>query len=151
MYVSDDTYSKIAWFLSLHTTINSSTKNADGTTTYNVTTTLTNNLDPNEAYNQVDYITGYNTAKRNRSDMIDKVYLFAPAGGSISDVTINGYIPSEFPLKEGTYNGNQVWYVTLQTSGLETSTLTYNVTTAADAAELSIRQTPTAQEVAGWQ
>lgn len=151
VYVSDDTYSKIAWFLSLHTVINSSTKNADGTTTYNVTTTLTNNLDPNDAYNQVDYITGYNTAKRNRSDMIDKVYLFAPAGGSISNVTINGYIPAEFPLKEGTYNGNQVWYVTLQTSGLETSTLTYNVTTASGAADLSIRQTPTAQKVAGWQ
>lgn len=151
VYVSDDTYSKIAWFLSLNTTINSSVKNADGTTTYNVTTMLTNHLDPNEAYNQVDYITGYNTAKRNRSDMIDKVYLFAPAGGSISDVTIDGYVPSEFPLKEGTYNGNQVWYVTLQTSGLETSTITYNVTTAANAADLTVRQTPTAQEVAGWQ
>ena len=98
-----------------------------------------------------DYITGYNTAKRNRSDMIDKVYLFAPAGGSISDVTIDGYVPSEYPLKEGTYNGNQVWYVTLQTSGLETSTITYNVTTAANAADLTVRQTPTAQEVAGWQ
>ena len=151
VYVSDDTYSKIAWFLSLNTTINSSVKNADGTTTYNVTTMLTNHLDPNEAYNQVDYITGYNTAKRNRSDMIDKVYLFAPAGGSISDVTIDGYVPSEFPLKEGTYNGNQVWYVTLQTSGLETSTITYNVTTAANAADLTVRQTPTAQKVAGWQ
>ena len=151
VYVSDDTWSKIAWFLSLHTTVNSSVKNADGTTTYSVTTTLTNNLDPNDAYNQVEYITGYNTAKRNLSDMIDKVYLFAPAGGSISDVTINGYIPSDFPLREGTYNGNQVWYVTLQTSGLETSTITYNVTTAADAAELTVRQTPTAQEVAGWQ
>lgn len=151
VYVSDDTYSKIAWFLSLHTTVNSSVKNADGTTTYNVTTTLTNNLDPNDAYNQVDYIVGSNPNKRNRSDMVDKVYLFAPAGGNISDVTVDGYMPAEFPLKEGTYNGNQVWYVTLQTSGLETSTITYNVTTAADAADLTIRQTPTAQEVAGWQ
>ena len=151
VYVSDDTYSKIAWYLSLHTTVNSFTKNMDGTTTYNVTTTLTNNLDPNDAYNQVDYITGSNTAKRNRSDMIDKVYLFAPAGGTISDVHIDGYVPEEFPLKEGTYNGRQVWYVTLQTSGLETSTLTYNVTTSADAAELAIHQTPTAQGVAGWQ
>lgn len=151
VYVSDDTWSKIAWFLSLNTTINTSVKNADGTTTYNVTTTLSNHLDSNDAYNQVDYITGYNTAKRNRSDMIDKVYLFAPAGGSISDVTIDGYVPSEFPLKEGTYNGNQVWYVTLQTSGLETSTITYNVTTAANASDLTVRQTPTAQEVAGWQ
>lgn len=151
VYVSDDTYSKIAWYLSLHTTINSSTKNMDGTTTYNVTTTLTNNLDPYDAYNQVDYITGSNTAKRNRSDMIDKVYLFAPAGGTISDVYVDGYVPEEFPLKEGTYNGRQVWYVTLQTSGLETSTLTYNVTTSADAAELAIHQTPTAQSVAGWQ
>ncbi len=151
VYVSDDTYSKIAWFLSLHTTINSSVKNADGTTTYNVTTTLTNNLDPNDAYNQVDYIVGSNPNKRNRSDMVDKVYLFAPAGGNISDVTVDGYAPAEFPLKEGTYNGNQVWYVTIQTSGLETSTLTYNVTTAANAADLTVRQTPTAQEVAGWQ
>ena len=151
VYVSDDTYSKIAWFLSLHSTINSSVKNADGTTTYNVTTTLTNNLDPNDAYNQVDYIVGSNSNKRNRSDMVDKVYLFAPAGGNISDVTVDGYVPAEFPLKEGTYNGNQVWYVTLQTCGLETSTITYNVTAAADAADLTIRQTPTAQEVAGWQ
>ena len=151
VYVSDDTYSKIAWFLSLNTTVDSTTTNADGTTTYHVTTTLKNNLDPNQADEQVTYITGYNTAKRSVDDMIDKVYLFAPAGGSISNVQIDGYVPAEFPLKEGTYNGNQVFYVTVQTQGNSATTLNYDVTTAAGASELSVRQTPTAQTVAGWQ
>lgn len=151
VYVSDDTYSKISWFLSLNTTVDSATTNADGTTTYHVTTTIRNNLDPNQADEQVTYITGYNTAKRSDDDMIDKVYLFAPAGGSISNVQIDGYVPAEFPLKEGTYNGNQVFYVTVQTQGNSATTLSYDVTTAAGASELSVRQTPTAQTVAGWQ
>ncbi|WP_158094422.1 DUF4012 domain-containing protein [Collinsella sp. An7] len=148
-YVADDTASKISWYISLNTTINSSTKNADGSTTYNVTSTITNNLTPAEAANQDQYITGYSTMKRDVTDMLNRVYIAAPAGGTISDVTVDGYSNGG---GLATYNGNQVYVDFVQTLGGATTTFTYNVTTSPEATEeLTIVQTPTAQGIAGWQ
>lgn len=149
VYVADDTSSKISWYLSLHTTINSSSKNANGSTTHNVTTTITNNLSAGEASGLVQYITGDSTMKRDRTDMLDRVFIFAPAGGTISDMTVDGYSNGG---GMATYNGNQVYFDFVQTLGGATTTFTYNVTTSPEATEeLTIVQTPTAQEVAGWQ
>lgn len=148
-YAADDTASKISWYISLHTTINSSTKNADGSTTYNVTSTLTNNLSADEAATQDKYVTGYSTMKRDVTDMLNRVYIVAPAGGTISDMTVDGYSNGG---GMATYNGSQVYVDFVQTLGGATTTFNYNVTTSPEATEeLTVAQTPTAQEVAGWQ
>lgn len=153
VYINDDTYSKISWYLSTHTTINTSQVNADGSTTYNLTTTIKNNITPavaeSDGAQSKGYIVGSNSLKRDVTDMINQVYLVAPAGGTISDVTLNDVAQGGSPLP---YEGFQVYHVQTQTSGGATTSITYNVTTAATAtADLTIEQTPTAQAVAGWE
>lgn len=153
VYINDDTYSKISWYLSTHTTINTSQLNADGSTTYNLTTTIKNNITPavaeSDGAQSKGYIVGSNSLKRDVTDMINQVYLVAPAGGTISDVVVNDAAQGGSPLP---YEGFQVYHVQTQTSGGATTSITYNVTTAATAtADLTIEQTPTAQAVAGWE
>ncbi|AEB06359.1 hypothetical protein Corgl_0232 [Coriobacterium glomerans PW2] len=151
VFAADDTASKISWYLSLNTSIGQGRANPDGTTTYSVTTTIKNNMDPNEASGLVKYITGYNPAKRDVTDMINKVYLFAPAGGTISDLSLSGYAPEGFGMTESTYEGFQVFFATIQTSAGQTTTYTYNVTVpAGSTTTLRLETTPTAQQVAGW-
>lgn len=153
VYINDDTYSKISWYLSTHTYINSSTVNADGSTTYNVTTTVKNNITSAiaeaEGPQSGGYITGSNTLKRDISDMINQIYLVAPAGGTISDVSIDGTNSQNF---YNTYQGFQLYHAMIQNTAGSTTIFTYNVTTAPDATEeLKIVQTPTAQGIAGWE
>lgn len=152
IYLNDATWSKISWYLSVDTQIGEGTHNADGTTTYHVTTTLKNNLSPNEASTLVEYITGYNPSKRDVTDMLDIVYIFAPAGGSISNMTYTDDSGNTAAISEATYNGRQFFTNTAQILGEKQVTYTYDVTVSANATEpLGVDTTPTAQSVAGWQ
>ncbi len=150
VYVNDDTYSKIAWYLTYNTTVDSATQSADGTTTYQLTTTLTNHLSMDEANSIPQYITGENTGyKRDVTDMIDHVYLIAPLGGTIEDVKIDGDALESYSVN---YLDHAAQAVTVRTLGGQTSTITYTVTTSAEAqSELAIHMTPSCQEVAGWE
>ncbi|MDD3486080.1 MAG: DUF4012 domain-containing protein, partial [Atopobiaceae bacterium] len=90
VYLDDETWSKICWYLSTTTQVGAATANADGTRSYQVTTTLANSFTTNIASTAPAYVYGYNTLKRDRTDMITHVYLYAPAGGSISNVSASG-------------------------------------------------------------
>ncbi len=165
VFFNDDTWSKISWYLSTSTTVSDPVRNADGSRTYQVTTVLHNNLDAATALSLNDYITGYNDKKRNASDMIDWIYLVAPAGGSISDVSASGYMqtPADQNLEasatpqgemvEATLSSHDVWFGATQMRGGESTTISYTVTTSPSAQtdSLSIRQTPTLQDIAGWE
>lgn len=152
VYLNDATWSKISWYLSVNTEVGEGARNADGTTTYHVTTTLRNNLSSSEAASLVDYITGYNPAKRNTTDMLDIVYIFAPAGGSISNMVYTDDSGNTSGITETTYNGRQLFTNTAQILGDKQVTYTYDVTVSVDATEpLGVDTTPTAQTVAGWQ
>lgn len=152
IYLNDATWSKISWYLSVDTQIGEGTHNADGTTTYHVTTTLKNSLSPNEASTLVEYITGYNPSKRDVTDMLDIVYIFAPAGGSISNMTYTDDSGNTAAISEATYNGRQFFTNTAQILGEKQVTYTYDVTVSANATEpLGVDTTPTAQSIAGWQ
>lgn len=151
VFISDDTWSKKSWFFSTDTQVSDGTTNADGTTTYHVTTTLTNHLTADEANNSVKAITGINLARRDNTDMVMWIYLVAPAGGSISDVSQEG---GDMALQDFTvlpYNGLSVTFANPRIDGDETMTVTYTVTCAAGAAPMTVRTTPTAQSVAGWE
>ena len=151
VYFSDETWSKISWYFSDNTTMDAGTKNADGTTTYHVTTTMVNHLTPEEANGQVKYITGYNQKKRNVTDMVMHFYLFPPAGGTISNVRSEGADFSLQPITTMPYNDMQVTTGTYRLNGNTTATISYDVTVSAEAAApLAVRTTPTAQVVAGW-
>ena len=151
VFISDDTYSKKSWFFSTDTQVSDGTANADGTTTYHVTTTLTNHLTADEADNSASYITGCNIDRRDNTDMVMWIYLVAPAGGSISNVSQEGGDVTLQDFTELPYNGLSVTFANPRIDGGETMTVTYAVTCAAGAAPMTVRTTPTAQSVAGWE
>ena len=151
VFISDDTWSKKSWFFSTDTQVSDGTTNADGTMTYHVTTTLTNHLTADEADNSVKYITGTNLARRDNTDMVMWIYLVAPAGGSISNVSQEGGDMALQDFTELPYNGLSVTFANPRIDGGETMTVTYTVTCAAGAAPMTVRTTPTAQSVAGWE
>ena len=148
VYLNDDSYSKLSWYTQAGTTIDGGTKNADGTTTYNVTTTLTNTITPEEAASAPIYIYGGNADKRNNSDMLHFVYFIAPAGGTITNFSASdGLIFTDYGINEATLSGLQFIRVRTHLRSGESGTFTYQVTVPAEATQpLALRTTPLAQE-----
>lgn len=160
VYLSAAIGGKIFWYLDADTKVGAGKKNSDGSTSYDVTLTLNNTLSEELASRLGWYITGELQYKRSASDMTLDVYLFAPAGGKISNVESHGYFygPDKFtspwdthPLTEGmteaSYNGQNVWYGVTGINGDSGTTITYTVTTSpAATAELKVDQTPPANE-----
>lgn len=148
IYLNDDTYSKISWYASCYTTVGEGVKNADGTTTYDVTTTLLNTITPEEAVTAPKYIYGGNEEKRDNSDMLNYVYFVAPAGGTITNLTeTNGAVFDGYGFAETTLNGLQFFRTRTHLRSGESAVFTYQVTISSEATEpLSVRTTPLAQE-----
>lgn len=148
VYMNDDSYSKLSWYTQAGTTIDGGTKNADGTTTYNVTTTLTNTITPEEAASAPLYIYGGNADKRDNSDMLHFVYFIAPAGGTITNFSASdGLIFTDYGVNEATLSGLQFIRVRTHLRSGESGTFTYQVTVPAEATQpLALRTTPLAQE-----
>ena len=152
VFPTDDTWSKISWYFSDNTQVSEGVANADGTTTYHVTTTMTNHLTSDEASGLVSYITGYNGNKRSLADMVMPVYLTAPAGGYISNVETSGGDFSLGAFSETSYNGTQMYVATMRLNAGEVAVVTFDVTVSAEATEpLTVRTSPTAQAAAGWE
>ena len=147
VYLSDDTYSKISWYAQCYTTVGEGVKNADGTTTYDVTTVLTNTITPEEASSAPLYIYGGNPDKRDNSDMLDFVYLVGPAGGRIDNVQVSeNALRQEFGISDNVLSGHHVRRFRTHLLSGETATITYQVTVSAEATEpLVVRTTPLAQ------
>lgn len=117
-------------------------ENPDGTVTYDMATTMTNSLTPEEAEVAPGYIAGSGPFKRSRDDMYNQVLLVAPAGGSISGAAVsNG--TGEFV--QSTLYGHEVWVGSVNLYAQESATVTYSVTVAPGASELEYHQTPLAQ------
>lgn len=148
VYLNDDTYSKISWYASCYTTVGEGVKNADGTTTYDVTTTLLNTITPEEAATAPKYIYGGNEEKRDNSDMLNYVYFVAPAGGTITNLTeTNGAVFDGYGFAETTLNGLQFFRTRTHLRSGESAVFTYQVTVSSEATEpLSVRTTPLAQD-----
>lgn len=152
VYFADETWSKISWYFSSSTHVDEGVKNSDGTVSYHVTTTMTNNLTLEESEKQTPYITGVHPNKKTRADMFMHVYLVAPAGGSISNISTEGGDLSPQPFTEMPYNRWTFFTASPILAGGETIIISYDVTVSAEAEQpLVIRTTPTAQVVAGWE
>lgn len=148
VYINDDTISKISWYTSMSTQIGEGVKNSDGITAYDVTTTLTNTITSEEAASAPTYISGGNQNKRDVSDMLDYVYFYAPAGGSISNFSVSeGGLVGDIGVVDHPIYGLQVLNAHVHARAGETVTFTYQVTVSSNATEsLTLRTTPLAQE-----
>lgn len=165
VYASDNSTSKLSWYLSIDTQVGEAATNADGTKSYSCMTTFTNNLTTDEESSLPEYVQSHNALRRSSGDMDVYLYLVAPAGGSITDVSWTGDFSTESfqgtlyspnvtveGMAEASYQGLDVWYGQSFIGPQQTTTITYTVTVPADAEyDLSVRTTPTTQTVAGWQ
>ena len=132
--------SKLDWWSTSNTTYGKVSTNSDGSTTYSVTTTITNSITEEEVEMAAQYILGSTLNGKNKYD----VYLYAPAGGTISNVDASH---QDGKVRHYTIDGNQVAKVTVKIPAEGVTTITYLVTTSAEAeGELQIRQTPMAQD-----
>lgn len=142
-YTNDYTWSKMDWYLNMNTQVGEGVKNADGSTSYQVTTTVTNAMTPEEAATAPYYVYGGNPDKRSQGDMLTHLYLLAPAGGYISDIQGQGGV---FSVAQHSVYGYDEWTCSLQENPQETTTITYTVTTSPEATQpLTVSRTPAAR------
>ena len=141
VFVNNYSYSKLDWYLNLDAVKGEGVKNADGTVSYPMTVTLTNEMSAADAAALPAYIAAHNgTADAPTQEML-RTLLYAPAGGTITDV-----VTSSGGMKEATHNGLQVFYQDVRLMPDESFQVTYTVTVSAEAdEELDVRVTPTAQ------
>lgn len=145
VYVNNYSYSKMDWFLDKRVTIDSSVENADGSTTYRVTTTLKNTMTPQEKAEMPGYFQGHNGISQDIDDEVLRLYLYAPAGGSISDIKTSG--SGSIEMNEATHDGLKVAWGGVHMLLGQDIKVEYTVTTSKDSGhkELKVRTTPTAQ------
>ena len=142
--------SKLGWWLGMDTQVSSPVTGNDGSRTYHVTTTLTNFMTAQEAKQGGGYIVSDNDKSLGDADPF--IYFYAPAGGTISDVTAS----NGATLGKATYQGLDVTF-TCQVGDFSvlpkpnnplpvesTVTYSYTVTLPADVeGDLQLATTPT--------
>lgn len=145
VYVNNYSYSKMDWFLDKRVTIDSSVENADGSTTYRVTTSLKNTMTPQEKAEMPGYFQGHNGISQDIDDEVLRLYLYAPAGGSISDIKTSG--SGSIEMNEATHDGLKVAWGGVHMLLGQDIKVEYTVTTSKDSGhkELKVRTTPTVQ------
>lgn len=149
VFVNDYSFTKSDYYLDLDTVVGEKTVNSDGSATYLVSTTLKNAM-PVELENELPpYFRANNHAALSPGDLMTRLYLYAPAGGSISNLSASG--DTAIDLKDGTYNGVSVAFGDLHLQPGQALVVTYQVTTSTQAgdSELVLRSTPTVQDLRG--
>lgn len=139
VYISGSDPCKLGWYVNVNTQIGEAQVNEDGTRTYDVTVTVENTIDNNTIKTAGTYILGsYEGAWRGY------IHLFAPAGGTISDVKADsngGFRKSKYENLEVAYNLNVMIYPQ------KSMNITYKVTTAEGVTTVpKVSMTPTLQE-----
>lgn len=130
--------SKMGMFLVMDAQIGEGVKNADGSYSYPITVTFSNDITPEELRSASVYITG------GTGGICGSVYFFAPAGGTVSDFTTTNGVS----IKSNTYHDLQLGYIrSFVINADKPVTVTYTVTTAPGVeAPLSLSMTPTLQD-----
>lgn len=142
VYLETRLASKLSWWTTCDTVYSQISVNDDGSVSYSVTTTIGNTITSEEvdAVDASRYIVG-----RLEGENYLDVYLYAPAGGSISDIQ-SSYTGEAGDPEYFTIDGVQVGKVFLTVEPESTQTITYTVTTSPSSEEeLSLRTTPLAQ------
>lgn len=156
VFVSDASVSKMSYYLSIDTQMSEARTNEDGSKSYDMRVTFTNNFDPN-AYKKIPAYVLVQNKGRTDYDLGEELHLVAPEGGHIENmqcerVNTQGDQPNDSDWHQGTYQGLEVWNKTLRLDAQESAVFTYTVVTAPGATqELAIRKTPVMPpEIAYW-
>ena len=147
VFVNNIRGSKLDWFLNKDVTVGTGKRNSDGSWSYPVTVTLSSVMSEEEEASLPLYVAGVGRQASDWNDERLTVLLYAPAGGTISDVSTSGSAAFSTAPEEHAHNGLQVFYGVLDLLPRTDATVTYTVTTAAAAGDqpLTVRTTPTCQ------
>ena len=142
IYLSNSSWSKIDWWLDMYADVSDAVPSSQGDV-YNVTLTFANTATWDEIDAGDAYLLGLNEDKWGNDDILNTLRLFAPAGGSISNIATNG----RADLTEGVYKGIQVYSGYIHPQIDNPVVITFDVTVSPDASEpLKVRKTPTCQD-----
>lgn len=165
VYLATTVATKGNWYAMTKTEVSRGVKNADGSTSYRVTSQITNTLSSDDVDTLPSIITssGYRVLEdlQIKSGMVLDVYLFAPMGGTITDVQTEGSFapetlfdfmgtwytrPGSEPMTKASYNNREVWYGVTVIEPSQSTTITYTVTTSSNAVDdLKVDTTPLGQ------
>lgn len=147
VFVNNIRGSKLDWFLNKDVTVGTGKRNSDGSWSYPVTVTLSSVMSEEEEESLPLYVAGVGRQASDWNDGRLTVLLYAPAGGTISDVATSGSAAFSTAPEEHAHNGLQVFYGVLELLPRTDATVTYTVTTASAAGDqpLTVRTTPTCQ------
>lgn len=148
VYVNNIRGSKMDWFLDKSVSLGTAAKNADGSTSYPVSVTLSSALDPAEEDSLPWYVTGVPKGQPDWNVERVAVLLYAPAGGSITGLQTSGDLAPAIGPQELTHNGLQVFNSVINLKAAQSITFSYTVTVPAAAGDqpLTVRSTPTCQD-----
>ena len=136
IYISLNNPSRLGWFLDMEPEITEVERHEDGSRLYSIRVDLTNTITQEELSRASSYIAGY-----PRGIFKGLIHLFAPAGGTISDVEATGNL--HFVYDE--YHDLQLAYAkNIYLKPGESATIPYTVTTApGEQEDLALSLTPT--------
>lgn len=139
IYYNCTVASKMGYFLVMDVQMGEAKRNDDGSYTYPMTVTFSNDITPEEIQLASSYITGGVGGAIGGS-----AYFFAPAGGTVSDFTTNNGTNVELH----NYHDLELGYIRpFQIRNGSPVVVTYNVTTAPGVeAPLTLSMTPTVQD-----
>ncbi|KAB5605533.1 DUF4012 domain-containing protein [Bifidobacterium jacchi] len=141
LYLNEMQASKMDYYIQRQSVVKKVAANADGTTTWHVTTTFTNTLKAADAPSLPEYI----IANTQNGTAMNLVTIFAPTGGSVSNVSASTEgVPTGTAFAQTSVYQHDVMYGTLSFAPESTVTLEWDVTTAAGSGSLKLDQTPTA-------
>ena len=162
VYFNNTSYSKLSWWLKADTSIGEGTKNADGSTSYRVTTTMTNTMTQAEEGELPKYVAASNSSGvcPTGGSMALWTYIYAPAQATVANMDANARFANVADVEkeawlagepgEGMslvrYDERDVWFGVVTLSPGESATLSYTVTTPSGN-ELSVDMTPLGQSV----
>ena len=148
VYITEQNPSKMDWYVHRTTKITRTSCNSDGSQTYHVEYTLNNTMTNAELAKVPDYIAGgVQVPSLARGMAAEKMLMYAPAGGSISNITTSGNGTVSVAPKQTTLNGKSVTTTLVLLNPEKSMTYSFDVTTSTKAtADLGVDQTPM-----GWE
>ncbi len=142
VYVTEQNPSKMDWYIHRTSTITRNSCNADGSQTYHVRYTMTNTLTASLGGSLPDYIIG--VAGGLRTYGLEKTLIYAPAGGSITNMSATGNV---YDSRRETMNGTAVNASLAKLAPGASVTYSFDVTTSTQSVtDLAMDQTPM-----GWE
>jgi hypothetical protein len=140
VYVTEQHGSKLDWYVHRTSNITRSSCNANGSQTYTVRYTLENTLNNGDIAGLPEYIVGHTQDGMAPGTAMEKTLLYAPAGGSMSNLNISGSVSGQ---RKETINGKSVQAFNLLLKPGQKATLSFDVTTSTKSvSDLAVDQTP---------